>query len=55
MVNPAKTAVQVQQESEQGKELYRVSHQDYDVGELQAAHASPDKLCRSRRVRELWS
>ncbi|EDO30325.1 predicted protein [Nematostella vectensis] len=33
MVNPGKTATQVEQESMEGKELYKVSHQDYEVGE----------------------
>ena len=32
MINPAKTTAQVSSESEDGKELYKVSHHDYDVG-----------------------
>lgn len=32
MVNPSKTAAQVNTESLEGKELYKVSHNDFDVG-----------------------
>lgn len=32
MVNPDKTANQVVTESLEGKELYKFSHHDYDVG-----------------------
>ena len=32
MVNPPKTAVQVNAESLEGKQLYKVSHHDFDVG-----------------------
>lgn len=34
MVSPAKTAAQVNAESLEGKELYKVSHNDFDVGML---------------------
>lgn len=34
MVSPAKTAAQVNAESLEGKELYKVSHNDFDVGEM---------------------
>lgn len=32
MVNPAKTAAQVNAESMEGKDLYKFSHSDYEVG-----------------------
>lgn len=32
MVNPSKSAAQVNAESEEGKHLYKVSHQDFEVG-----------------------
>ena len=32
MVNPAKTAAQVNTESMEGKDLYKFSHSDYEVG-----------------------
>lgn len=32
LVSPAKTADQVMQESMVGKELYKMSHHDYEVG-----------------------
>ena len=32
IVNPAKTALQVQAEAQEGKVLYKVSHNDYNVG-----------------------
>ena len=32
MVNPAKSAFQVNAESQEGKHLYKVSHQDFEVG-----------------------
>ena len=32
MVNPAKTAAQVNTESQEGKHLYKVSHHDFEVG-----------------------
>lgn len=34
MVNPSKSAAQVNAESEEGKHLYKVSHQDFEVGEM---------------------
>ncbi|KAL9958296.1 hypothetical protein ACROYT_G035296 [Oculina patagonica] len=34
MVSPSKTATQVNAESLEGKELYKVSHNDFDVGEM---------------------
>lgn len=34
MVNPSKTAAQVNTESLEGKELYKVSHNDFDVGKF---------------------
>ena len=34
MVNPGKTAAQVNTESLEGKELYKVSHNDLDVGKF---------------------
>lgn len=34
MVNPAKTAAQVNAESMEGKDLYKFSHSDYEVGEM---------------------
>ena len=52
MVSPAKTAVQVNAESLEGKELYKVSHNDFDVGMLRDVCSSLRtdlKLVRSRR------
>lgn len=34
MVNPSKTAALVSAESLEGKELYKVSHNDFDVGKF---------------------
>lgn len=34
MVNPPKTAAQVNTESQEGKHLYKVSHHDFEVGEM---------------------
>ncbi len=34
MVSPSKTATQVNAESLEGKDLYKVSHNDFDVGEF---------------------
>jgi hypothetical protein len=34
LVSPSKTAAQVELESKDGKELYRISHKDYEVGEM---------------------
>ncbi|KAK2547717.1 EF-hand domain-containing family member B [Acropora cervicornis] len=34
MVNPSKTAAQVNTESQEGKHLYKVSHHDFEVGEM---------------------
>ena len=34
LVNPAKAAVQVNAESMEGKDLYKVSHHDFEVGEM---------------------
>lgn len=51
MVSPAKTAVQVNAESLEGKELYKVSHNDFDVGMLRDVCSSLHtelKLVRSR-------
>ena len=33
VVSPSKTATQVQREAEVGRHLYRISHEDYGVGE----------------------
>ena len=33
-MNPSKTAAQVNSESLEGKGLYKVSHNDFDVGEF---------------------
>ena len=38
MVNPSKTATEVDAESLEGKGLYKVSHNDFDVGEFRNAH-----------------
>ena len=31
-MNPAKTAAQVNAESQEGKDLYKVTHHDFEVG-----------------------
>ena len=40
MVSPAKTAAQVNAESLEGKELYKVSHNDFDVGKFRELYSS---------------